>query len=280
MRNRLACASLFAALLLGGCGSSETSTAKITEPVTLSEGTAVKLMLLEQIESGATPEGDEVTFMVAEDVKGPNGAVAIPKGSIATATVSWSRRADTISTFTNRPARLAVKLKSVKAANGDEVPLTASEAEDDGAFQFTRGNTGRTELSSKVESLWGTEEGQKLLTQVQELLEDGQSLDSVENAEALSKAIEKLEMPNATELVKQGRIGEVQGILDKLKSGQGLAELAASNLTGLGAVMELANLAGDVGNRLGRMMKGRNIKAYVGTPVDAVVSEQVTLQPK
>ncbi len=64
----------------------------ISTPVVLKKGTEVKLVLFETISSATAKNGQKVRMAVAEDVT-LNGAIVIPRGSLATGEVTEIRKA-------------------------------------------------------------------------------------------------------------------------------------------------------------------------------------------
>lgn len=91
-------------------------------PNTLLDGTPVKLRLGRTISSADVKVGDEVDFESLEDTA-VDGVVVIPKGSIATATVTDAEHKKTM----GRAGKLNVNIDSVRLADGEKAALRANE---------------------------------------------------------------------------------------------------------------------------------------------------------
>src|SRR5688500_6199471 len=104
----------------------------------LDSGTEVKLILMQQLSAGGSKEGEEVAFMVTEDVT-RSGRILIPRGAIAYGRVNWSRSAGALSKITNEPARLAVTIDRTTSIDKRTVMLQATE--DGEPFHFSGKNT-------------------------------------------------------------------------------------------------------------------------------------------
>ena len=99
-----------------------------------------------------------------------------------------------------------------------------------------------------------------------------------EAKEALSRVAAELDLPDTRKVVESNELDKVQKLMTDLRSGGAVATLATGGgAAALAAVTELAGVAGEVGDKLGRMLKGRTIKAYVGTPVTAETAKRVTV---
>ncbi len=260
--------ALLPLLLLVGCRRSEPAPAPVaTTPAprttTLAAGTPVKLVLFDELTSGGSAEGMEVRLALAEPVEG------LPAMCPATAVVSWSRTEGTLGGLTNRPARLKLTLKSLRGPNGQEIPLAADpkEAKD---YELNRDNTGRPDALPQKEP---DEVDVAVGTTVKELVEQGQSggLD----ARQVGELARKLGMGETAKLADAGRLDEAQRLVRAIRTGGTVASLASGGT--VAAAMELVNLAGDVGHRLGRTLGGRNIHAYPGTIVPAYVAKDTTV---
>lgn len=274
-------------VLLAGCGGpspapSEAKKAPIT--VALSKGKAVPLILLRQIEAGGSREGLLVPFMVAEDVTDDAGHVLIEKGSVAEGEVTWSRSEGTLGGLMNQPARLAVRFNRTRASGGESVNLCADLEKPDEAFQFTRENTGRSEVESGQ-----TLEGALNETVARSLNEffttgDPSRLDA--ETEARQWLIEATKAPGMEaarayldpDAPQRAQAGDLQRVVKHLQDGT-ITKLAAPELMlAANALSELGRLASSVDRSLGAKLKGRTIKAYAGTKVSAFVKEEVKVK--
>lgn len=251
-------------LVLAGCQAEPvagTGAAATPQSSVIAAGTPVKLVLLDELTSGGSDKGATVHLALAEPAEG------LPVLSPATATVAWSRTEGTLGGLSNRPARLNVTLKNLTGPNGEEIPLSADPKEPKD-YEFNRTNTGRPESNDPGEE---NEEAQKA---VQELVRQGQSggLDPKQVGE-LAK---RLGMSETSKLVEADRLNEVGKLFQTVRGGGSLAALASG--APVAAALELVNLAGDVGHRMGRRFGGRNIRAYPGTIVQAYVARETTIK--
>ena len=256
---------LFAPLLvLAGCGpkpAPPTSSTPVARTVTLAAGTPVKLILLDELTSGGSEKGATVRLALAEAVEG------LPAMSPVAATVSWSRSEGTLGGLSNRPARLNLTLESLTGPEGERIPLSADLSEEKDV-ELNRANTGRPDSSVTPPEGDDAAEGA-----VRELIAKGESggLD----ARQVGDLARRLGMGETAKLADAGRLDEVGSLMRTVRAGGSVAGLASGG--SVAAAMELVNLAGDVGHRLGRSLGGRNIHAYPGTVVPAYVSRETTI---
>ena len=249
-------------LVLLGCGPKPSPPAPVARKVTLAAGTPLKLVLLDELTSGGTEKGETVRLALAEPVDG------LPTMTPATATVSWSRTEGTLGSMMSRPARLNLTLKSLTGPDGEAIPLSAApdEAKD---YELNRDNTGRPGEKDPGD------ENEVAQRAVQELIQKGQSggLD----ARQVGDLARRLGMGETAKLADAGRLDEVQSLMRTVRAGGTVASLASGGT--VAAALEMVNLAGDVGRRLGRSLGGRNIRAYPGTVVPAYVLQETTITP-
>lgn len=260
---------LFAAVTLAGCHKASTPAPVATTPavpstrtVTLAAGTPVKLILLDELTSGGSPEGTTVRLALAEPVDG------LPAMTPADATVSASRTEGTLGAMMNRPARLNLTLGSLVGPNGAIIPLSA-DAKAPKDYELNRGNTGRPDVAQKEPEEVDISAG----VAVQQLIEKGESggLDSKQ----VGDLAHKLGMNETAKLADAGHLDQAQRLVQTVRQGGSVAGLASGGT--VAAAMELVSLAGDVGHRLGRTLGGRNIRAYPGTIVPAYVAQDTTV---
>lgn len=264
-----AATALIVGVLLAGCHSSPppTTSPVAAKPaprvVTVTAGTPVDLVLFDELTSGGSEQGMEVRLALKEETQG------LPTFSPATATVSESRTEGTLGALMNRPARLNLTLGSLKAPGGEQIPLSADpkEAKD---YELNRANTGRPDTVAQKEP---EEVDVSTGVAVQDLIEKGQ--EGGLDAKQVGELARKLGMNETAKLADAGRLDDASRLVRTIRSGGTVAGLASGGT--LAAAMELVNLAGDVGHRLGRTLGGRNIRAYPGTVVHAFVARDTTV---
>ncbi|AIE86188.1 hypothetical protein [Fimbriimonas ginsengisoli] len=242
----------------------------------LPTGTKIQGMLAKQLESGVDDEGSVVPMIVAADVKDSAGHVLIPKGTPMQGHVTWSRREGTLGSLVNRPARLKFAFDTTVAADGQPVDICADPNKVDEPFELNRGNTGIAGAAVELDSVPLDSRDETTLTAMTQLFENGDArdLESAEGRARLQALAEKLRLPGLQNLAQQNDVGKVRGLLDQLRKGNSLARLAPAAMDGpmtMAAVMEMSQLAQKVNDRLNKASHGRNIKAYIGTPVVAYV---------
>jgi hypothetical protein len=250
-------------------------------PLTVTKGTKIPLLLAMQLNAGEVKEGQVVPLLVAEDVM-VGGRVAIRRATIVEGEVTWSRSEGTLSGLINQPARLEVKLKNLRLASGT-APLVISIEEPEKPCAFTRENTGKPAVDElKVEGLLKEEANRKVAEKLAELF-DGKSADlSSEDAKAaLDKIAGEMGMNDTKQLLVGGQahVNKITSTIERLQRGD-FSGLTKGDLSlSLGAVMELANLVGGLGDRVSRTLKGRTIRAYPGTRIEAFIGSDLTIPP-
>ena len=269
-------ALLILGLFIVGC-QKPTETV-VTEKIKLPKGTKIEAVTLKELTSGGTPEGEAVPMMVSQDVKDSSGHVLVPRGAAVTGEVSWSRTEGSLGGLTNRPARLKFRFKEVVLPDGTRAKLSASEEKEDQEFELNRDNTGQINVTSQVEQLADNPQNQEAMDALKRLVEDGDM--SNLNSEKLSEVAQQLNLTATTRLANDKDVNQVADLMQKIKGGSTIASLASGgSLLAVDAAMELIGVVGQVGSRLGRSLGGRNIRAYVGTPVTAYVVQDVQVTP-
>lgn len=262
--------ALLIAIFLSGC-KSETSSAKTPTPaaIELISGTPIKLLLAQALSAGSTREGSQVRFLVAKDVVVDN-RVVIAKGAEAIGTVSWSRSEGSLSSVMNRPARLAVKLESVKAVDGSTVPLSTK-------IQFDRNNTSAAANVNVSDQLWSDSAKREILTKIAQDLAEGRTPDvsGATEKEALASALQDLGLNDAKKLLNDDK-ATFEGLLSTL-AGSAVQPLGQVDLA-LHAVKQLGGLVEGVGTRLGGIFKGRTIRAPIGMEITAKTETKATVK--
>lgn len=233
------------------------------QTVTVPAGTPVRLVLFDELTSGGSATGTPVRLALAEATQG------LPAMSPVSATVSESRTEGTLGGLMNRPARLNLTLGALTGPNGESLPLSANpkEAKD---YELNRGNTGRSDVSQKEPEEIDVSAG----VAVQSLIAKGESggLD----AKQVGDLAQKLGMDATAKLAGTGGLDRAKALVRAVRQGTTVAGLATGGT--VAAALELVNLAGDVGHRLGRTLGGRNIRAYPGTVVQAYVAQDTVIR--
>lgn len=274
--------ALLLAVLSAGCGGPTPAEAP-PKPVAIAAGAPVRLILLRKLDSGGSDVGASVPLMVAEDVRSPDGTLLIRRGAPAEGSVGLSRAAGALSALVNTPARLAVRIERTWAVDGTEVPLCAQIDDPEAGYAFTRENTGTIGGGVDLDKVWAKDAAQPILQRLSENLEEGRSVDlsDPEVQRTLRDVARELDLDATARLLQDGELQRADDLLAQVrKGGTAAALINGAALPTIGAAIELANLAGNVGSRLGGIFKGRNIRAHVGTQVPATVRSQVQVVPQ
>jgi len=249
---------------------------KPPDPIKVRAGTPVKLILANRLQSGRSVVGGPAMFVVAEDVV-VGGEVAIPKGAVSVGGVTRSRREDGLDALTNTPARLEADL-GVWTFDGVEVHLSA-KPDQDAPYEFNRANTGLKNRTGNVDTAFSTAERKALAERVDALIESGQVEEL--DAKVLGDIAADLGLGELKAVVDKGETARATDLVRQIRQGSSIAALATGD-GGLafGAALQLLQIGGQVGNRLGRMLSGRNIVAHPGTEIEAYVLEDFSFVPK
>jgi len=241
-------------------------------PAKLEIGTEVPLILLTELSSGGSAKGTETAFMVTDDVLSPDSRVLIPKGAIAYGKVEWSRAAGAISQFLNEPARLAVSIDRTVSVDGQTISLKA--ARDGESYHFTRENTIASVAGDKLNKLLEDENAKKSLQQ----LLDGLSGSDMGDPNSIADLADALGLKSTSELARTNSINDLKDVLKGISAGE-VARIATGQSTlVIEAIAELAGLRKAVGDRISGLFKGRNIKAFPGTPITAYVAKVALIE--
>lgn len=274
--------------VLAGCSrNTPSSTTSAPKSLVLAKSTAVSLVLLRQISAGSTREGTLVPFMVAEDVADSSGNVLIPKGTIAEGEVTWSRSEGTLGGLTNRPARLAVAIKRTRGAGGESVHLVTDIEKPDEPYAFTRANTGLPDAQISAEGvakLSGEEVSRKVQEKIEEFFETGDPRSLREDDEVrqmLSDLTKANDMSAAADMMDGSeKLGDIERLVKHVRDGSMTSLAGPQALLAVTALQEMGQLAQSVEHAISSRLKGRTIKAYVGTPVRAFVASDVSVKVK
>lgn len=273
----LSCLALCCLSLLFGC---KPYTQQDSRYETLPAGTAIEAILMKPLESGVEEEGDQVPLIVAKDVLSPSGGTLVPRGSSISARVAWSRRERTLDGILGRPARLQLRLESVQAADGTIVPLAADASLDPKAtVELNRANTSRFAPDRRQEVALDDPKNEQAIRALASVMADG-TLPVSADRDSLLQAVDQLGLTHTAKLIREDQSSQVQELVDKAKSGANLASLltGGSASLALDAILEVAGLASGLPDRFDRALHGRNIKAYIGTPVTAYVAEDARVR--
>lgn len=252
-----------ATLAIVGC-SKPSPKAETAKTATLAAGTVIPVLLLRNLHSGRD-ENERIPLIVRNDVVDGTGNVLIRKGAPVWATVVQSRRADTLSQLSNRPARLAIRFEEALAADGTWIKLSSgvNSAEE---FQLTRSNTSIVNQDALPEL---SPDDLKKLEALSGLFEKDSNEDPRRVLEAMRG---NTVSPKLSQAVESGQTDELVKTLEALRRGNldAIANLAAPSLV---VFLEVASEARKVGDRLGRMLSAPNIHAPAGLELTAYAAE-------
>lgn len=252
--------------LIAGCGSSA------GKPLILKAKTPVHAILLTELTSGGSQKGDPVMMMTTDEIKDGSGNVLVPKGASMIGDVTWSRAEGTLGSLTNEPARLNFKFKSLILPDGSTADVSASPDQADADYELNRENTGFVSTSRQIDALAEGSDNAAAMAVLQNLVQSGK-LNEQDKAKIADLA-QQLDLPATTKAVTNEDIDKVASLIQKVRQGATVGSLASGgSMVVVDAAIELIDAAGELGDRLSRTLGGRNIHAYVGTPVTAYVEE-------
>ena len=237
-------------------------------------GTQVSMLLLHDLQSGITPKGQEVKFLVLDDVM-VNGYVWIHKGTIARGTVGWSRRGTLENWITNNPARLALTIDQTTDIFGRPVRLTLSSV---GKSNMMLHAEEAIEMAIKVLGLKHGKKPSKAADEawrkVLDLFGSVKSLDpeTTEGRKGLALVTKALELSKAAEMISDDRVSFLSRALDSLLKGDIVGVLRNTPLSTLHAIIGASQ---EVERFLRRSLKVRNIHVKPMTPFVAYVADEV-----
>lgn len=266
MKVRLAGAALFLASVgVFGCQPEPAPIVK--------KGTPVRLALLSPLEAGRAKPGDVVRLYTLAPVADSSGSVVAEAGSEAQGEVVQSRGPDMLSSLANRPARLSIRLRWVLPQEGAAISLVTDPVQPDQPYSFTRDNTRPPQFVEALKGRWNDEATRIALEQLHKGLEEGKlEFDNEAQRMAAAEALRSLQLDRAAEALRTGKTEDLQSVLRSVREGR-VGNLKVPDLLGqLRAAGDLLNLAFDVGDRIGRALRPRTIRAYAGTEVPATVA--------
>lgn len=239
-------------------------------------------MLLKELNSGGSVVGEEVPFLVANDVV-VQGKVVIAEGTVATGVVKQARREGALSAILyDKPARLAVQLEQTWDVDGRMVPLSSRlNGKDQKLYAFNRENT-KIPLPEDRETANALKvpEKRKVLEMLVDTLKGSRSIADVkDNAERrmIMEVARALKLHNTVELLLDNRILDLVTLGAKL-SNPGIATFYAARAafgaaqTTFRAAKEVAHIATHFPGFLSRKFGGRNINAALGLEISALAS--------
>lgn len=274
--------------------ASKVRTAKLTKPIQVGKGLPVSAMLLTPLQSDGSAVGLPVRLVVAQNVAAPDGTIVIPAGTAIEGEVSKVRGAGALSGLMNSPARLEIRLKPLETAPqgysfSEPLQWVSIAGAEIGAYSFTRDNTGKVETASLVRGGIEDEVTIQLLAELSQALERGDAPPELARLLAANVTINGLmQRPELAELKQwsakrdsaEAGISSLLDVARELKSGN-LRSLAAPDITlALGAIQELGGLASGASDLLKGIVKGRNIRAHIGTQVELATANEVVLEPR
>ena len=174
----------------------------------------------------------------------------------------------TLGALMNRPARLSLTLGELTGPGGERIPLSA-DPQAAKEYELNRANTGRPDTSQREPEEADLSTG----VTVQSLVAQGErgGLD----ARQVGDLARRLGMGETARLADANGLERAQALIQTVRQGTTVAGLASGGT--VAAALELVDLAGDVGHRLGRRLGGRNIRAYPGTEIPAFVARDTTI---
>lgn len=247
----------------------------------LRAGTPVRCVLLRRLISGVAREGEIFPLLVLEDVRAEGGGVAIRRGTVVLGEVTWSRGSDPLRTLANQPARLAIRVLRTRAVDGQTVPLSASPRADrpDEALVVTRAMTRRPAEEARGEGVLADAQNRAVLEDVVALFDRGATRWKAgpERERELGRIARELGLRQVEEVSRAGDLARLIDWIGKIEGLTGTSEVFGVDLGYVGAIVELANLAQRASARFGGMLRGPNVIAEPGTPIEARVAEPVAV---
>jgi hypothetical protein len=258
----------FAPLLLAllvSCAPETTLTAR------LEKGEEVELILMQQLSAGGSKEGEEVAFMVTEDVAS-NGHVLIPRGAIAYGRVNWSRSAGALSKITNEPPRLAVTIDRTTSIDKRTVMLQANE--DGEPFHFSGKNTSPSQASAMLDQTLQDEQTKQQVERLFKAFEGG----SIGDERVVRELAEKLGLESTEKMARDHSIKDIESVFNQILQGEATRVVGGETTLLIDTIAEIAGLRFSVGDRIAGIFRGPTIHAYPGTPVTAYVAEPIDIR--
>ncbi len=243
----------------------------------LPEGAEVSLILLKEISSGGSREGEVVPFLVSEDVRDAQGNVVISRGTIAYGKVTRSRGATVFTALVNQPARLSLAFDKTFDVVGGEVPLASRKGEPGAVLEITRASVSKEKAHHALDQLLASQDTKELLQRFEESFRAGNlSRETIE--EFFEKTEAHLKMPSMRRLLEEKGANGLRDLLNDLQRGDVTRIADVDTVLLISALSEITEVVEDVQSRLRGIFKGPNIKAPVGTPFKAYVAEPIRIR--
>jgi hypothetical protein len=239
---------------------------------TLESNTEVPLMLMQQLSAGGSKEGEEIAFMVTEDIKSSGNKVLIPRGAIAYGRVNWSRSAGALSKITNEPPRLAVTIDRTTSIDNRTVMLKATESGE--PLHFSGKNTSPRSASDMLDRSLKDEQTKAEIERLFAAFE-GKSMG---DDRVIREIAEKLGLEQTEKMARNHSIKDVEGIIRQVLDGNATRIVGGQTTLIIDTVAELAGLRFNVGDRIAGLFRGPTIHAYPGTPVTAYVADPIEIE--
>jgi hypothetical protein len=255
----------FVALFAFGCGG-EPKVAR------LDKGTEVPLILMQQLSAGGSQVGEEVAFMLTEDLKAADGSVLVPRGAIAYGRVSWSRSAGALSKITNEPPRLAITVDRTTSIDKRTVLLEVTE--DGEPYQFSQKNTSPIRASAGIDQALKDDQTKSELERLFRAFEG----DSMGDERVIRELAEKLGLKSTEKMAREHSIRDIESIVKQIVQGEATRVVGGQTTLIIDTIAELAGLRFSVGDRIAGVFRGPTIHAYPGTPVTAYVAEDMDIR--
>ncbi|MFN7171692.1 MAG: hypothetical protein ACK4P3_02755 [Fimbriimonadaceae bacterium] len=247
--------------------------------VSLPANTPIKLVTITELESGESQEGKAVQLIVEEDVV-VDGTVVVPKGSLATGKVSWSRKGSATRAAINQPARLAVELQAVSTPTGSQIPISPREPREGhpNEVEFRRSNANIREAMTRMVKVVQDQEVRDSLTRLRSRLDRGnvQDMSDQENQE-IADALKGLGLESAAGQLQGQSNADIEAAI-ALTKGDRNPSIVERGLRGLGIAGELMYLGSRAADTGGLIPGSLNIAIPIGTRVEAKTTETVSVR--
>jgi hypothetical protein len=228
---------------------------------------------MSELSSGGSNEGEPVPMMVSQNVTDPAGQILIAKGTPIQGHITWARSEGTLGSALGQPARLNFKFTDASTVDGSRVELSA-DRDSDKDYELNRENTGIVD-SPTLDEVSKDQSSKQALDALRDMFQSGDAdkIDDPAVKERLSEIAKQLGMSGTEKIARKQELGDVSKLIEQVRHGSAIATGGSTAL--VDAALELAGLVGKVGSRLGKVIGGRNIKAYVGTEIIAYVRKPV-----
>lgn len=247
--------------------------------------TEIELITLQAVSSDGSSVGDNLTFVVASDIKSSEGNVAIAEGTKVQAVISKSRGANALSGLINQPARISVELKPIEVAGGQTIALSGNVEDNPSEYAFRREDglpSGDPQVLKDMMQDAATQQLFKDLGDAIERGENPQDLASRLSENPAFKMMMEQERMKYAKRFNNSKADAEAGVQDLLKS---FSEIKKGNLAAisdmdvsliLSAVGEMGSMVEDAQDTLKGVMKGRNIRIPIGSRITVKTAQSAT----